>query len=158
SVALIPSAVAARGSVGQLVAAGLGGALIMKAAVKIVVAVVVLALLLWGGLRLARSPSEVTRARPGAAWRMPGGVGAGSARVTVEVGTVPAWFGQRGASVRRIAGRVTFAGNPVSGAAVELGSELTDAGLMPRPTRRTGADGAFDFGTQPPAKFSVAAS
>ena len=60
--------------------------------------------------------------------------------------------------MRRITGIVTFAGAPVANATVELASELTDTGLL-RPAKiRTRDDGRFDFGTQPPAKFSVAAT
>jgi RNA polymerase sigma factor (sigma-70 family) len=160
SVALIPTAAAARGGLtGGL--AIVGGALIMKATTKAIVALVILLLLAFGGIQLWRhhsSVSEVTRAQPGAAWRMPGGIGGTNAAPTVAGVAVPSWFGQRGAPIRRIAGRVTFAGEPVVGASVELASDLTDAGLMAVAKRQTAADGRFDFGTQPPAKFSVAAS
>ncbi|MCU1281534.1 MAG: hypothetical protein JWM53_5080 [bacterium] len=162
SLALVPTAAAARGGLAKVVIATIGGALIMKVTTKVAAAVVVLLLFVAGGVALWRHapvPSEVSRARPGVAWRVPGGIGATmSSPPTVAGVAVPSWFGQRGAPLRRIAGRVTFAGEPVANAAVELASELTDAGLLKPAKLRTGADGKFDFGTQPPAKFSVAAT
>ena len=119
-----------------------------------------------GAARAVRGPhvslgatrNEVTRAQPGTAWRVAGGLaGAPTATPTVAGVAVPSWFGQRGAAIRRIAGRVTFAGQPVEGATVELASAITDAGLLPKPKRRTAADGKFDFGSQPPATFTIAA-
>lgn len=161
--ALIPTAAAARGGVGALVAATLTGALVMKAGIKVAAGLVVLALVVFGGARLWRAPggsTEVAHMSSGAPWR---GVAAGrSAAVvpsaTLQGVTVPLWFGQRGAPVRRIAGRVTLAGAPVQNATVELASALSDAGVVPVNTRRTGRDGAFDFGPQPPARYTVAAS
>ena len=133
----------------------------MKSTTRGVVAILIVLALLVGvrtWRRTAASRNEVSHADPGTAWRVAGGIGATpSAPPTVGGVAVPAWFGQRGAPVRRIAGRVTFHGEPVADATVELGSALTDAGLMPRPTRRTRADGRFDFGTQPPARLTVAA-
>jgi RNA polymerase sigma factor (sigma-70 family) len=161
-IALVPTAAAAHGGLSKAAAAIIGGALIMKATTKTVAALAILLLLLLGSVRLWQrlAPAgDVAHARPGAAWRMPGGIGsAANSPLTVGGLALPAWFGQRGAPVRRIAGRVTFAGEPVANATVELGSQLSDADLMPRAKLRTGADGRFDFGTQPPAKFSVAAS
>ena len=162
ALALVPTAAAARGALGKVVVATIGGALIMKVTTKAAAAVVIAFLLVAGGVavwRHASGPSEVSRARPGVAWRVPGGIGATtSSPPTVAGVAVPSWFGQRGAPVRRIAGRVTFAGDPVANATVELASELTDAGLLRPAKLRTGTDGRFDFGTQPPAKFSVAAT
>ena len=136
--------------------------MIMKSTTRAMVAILIVLLVGFGARlwqRTAASRNEVTRAHPGVAWRVAGGIGATpSANPTVAGVAVPTWFGQRGAPLRRIAGRVTFGGEPVADATVELGSELTDSGLLPRPTRRTGADGRFDFGTQPPARFTVAAS
>jgi hypothetical protein len=118
-------------------------------------------LLLVGGWWLARHHArrnEVTRAQPGVAWRVAGGIGAlPSAPPTVAGVIVPPWFGQRGAPIRRVAGRVSFAGEPVANATVELASDLTDAGIMPKAKRKTGADGRFDFGSQPPARLSLSA-
>jgi RNA polymerase sigma-70 factor (ECF subfamily) len=162
SLALVPSAVAARGGTAKVVLAAVGGLLIMKATTKVAAAVLLLALFIAGGIALFRpgsSSTEVAHARPGTAWRVPGGLGATAAAPPTVAGVaLPSWFGQRGASVRRIAGRVTFAGQPVAGATVELGSDLTDAGVIAPARRRTGSDGTFDFGPQPPAKFSVAAT
>ncbi|MCU1283306.1 MAG: hypothetical protein JWM53_6852, partial [bacterium] len=89
----------------------------MKATTKTLAAVAIVLLVVLGSLRLwhrARSAGEVSRAQPGAAWRMPGGIGATNAAAPTVAGiAVPAWFGQRGAPIRRIAGRVTFGGEPV---------------------------------------------
>lgn len=163
SLALVPTAAAARGGLGKIAIATIGGVLIMKVSTKLVAAVIVLLLFVAGGVALFRhaatATNEVSRAKPGVAWRAPGGIGAtATSPPTVAGVAVPSWFGQRGAPLRRIAGCVTFAGSPVPNATVELASELTDAGLLRPTNRRTGSDGLFDFGTQPPAKFSVAAS
>lgn len=120
--------------------------------------VLVLLLLVGAGVMIWRKPpTEVTQAKPGVPWRVAGGVGSRTVAPTVEGAVVPSWFGQRGAPVRRVAGRVTYQNQPVAGAAVELASELTDVGILPKIKRITGPDGKFDFGTQPPAKLSVAA-
>jgi RNA polymerase sigma factor (sigma-70 family) len=162
SLALVPSAVAARGGSAKVVIATLGGLLVMKATTKVAAAVALLLMFIAGGVALFRhgsASSDVARARPGTAWRVPGGLGASTASPPTVAGVaVPSWFGQRGAPVRRIAGRVTFAGEPVANATVELASDLTDAGMLAPARRRTGGDGRFDFGPQPPAKFSVAAT
>jgi hypothetical protein len=134
----------------------------MKATTRVAATVALILLALFAvrvWIRSAARRNEVTRAEPGTAWRVAGGLAAApSATPTVAGVAVPSWFGQRGAAIRRVAGRVTFAGEPVANATVELASELTDAGLLPKPKRRTAADGKFDFGSQPPAKFTVAAS
>ena len=134
----------------------------MKATTRVVAAVALVLLALFAARlwhRYAATRNEVTRAQPGTAWRVAGGLGAApTATPTVAGVAVPSWFGQRGAPIRRIAGHVTFAGEPVANATVELASEITDAGLLPKPKRRTGADGKFDFGSQPPARFTVAAT
>ena len=160
--ALIPAAAVARGSSGKVIAAAIGGVLAMKAAMKVVGGVLCLAFLLWSGSHLWRvhtGSTELARTPAGTPWR---GVAARSAAAgsaaTLGGVTIPLWFGQRGAPVRRIAGRVTFGGAPVEGATVELASALTDAGVLPLITRRTAADGGFDFGSQPPARYSIAAS
>ncbi len=130
----------------------------MKATMRVVAAVALVLLALFAArlwVRSASTRNDVTRAKPGTGWRVAGGL---AAAPTVGGVALPSWFGQRGAPIRRIAGRVTFAGAPVANATVELASELTDTGLLPRPKRRTAADGKFDFGSQPPAKFTVAAS
>ena len=162
AIALVPTAAAARSGLGKVAIATIGGALIMKVSTKIIAAAVVLLLFIVGGVaifRHAATTNEVSRAHPGVAWRVPGGIGAtATAPPTVAGVAVPSWFGQRGAPLRRIAGRVTFGGAPVPNATVELQSELTDAGMLRPAKRRTGSDGLFDFGTQPPAKFSVAAT
>ena len=163
ALALVPTAAAARGGLGKVVVATVGGILVMKVTAKVAAAIVIVLLFVAGGVALWRGsssvPSEVSRAKPGVAWRVPGGIGAPTkAPPTVAGVALPSWFGQRGAPLRRIAGRVTFGGEPVAGATVELDSDLTDAGLIKAPKIRTGSDGKFDFGTQPPSKFSVAAT
>ncbi|HEX8952801.1 MAG TPA: sigma-70 family RNA polymerase sigma factor, partial [Polyangia bacterium] len=162
ALALVPTAAAARGGLGKVVIASIGGLLIMKVSTKVAAALVILLAFVAGGVALWRHssvPSEVSRARPGVAWRVAGGIGATLASPPTVAGVkVPSWFGQRGAPLRRIAGLVTFAGAPVANATVELASELTDAGLLRPAKLRTSDDGRFDFGTQPPAVFSVAAT
>ena len=162
SLALVPCAAAARNASATLALATVGGIAIMKLGTKLAVAIALALLFLAGGFALFRhgaASSDVAHARPGTAWRVPGGLGASPAAPPTVAGVaLPSWFGQRGAPVRRIAGRVTFAGQPVAGASVELDSDLTDAGLLAPARRRTGKDGLFDFGSQPPAKFSVAAT
>ncbi|MCU1282171.1 MAG: hypothetical protein JWM53_5717, partial [bacterium] len=160
--ALVPTATALRGGAFKSIAAAIGGALIMKSAVKVTAGVVLLLLLGWGGVVIWRAhapSSEVTRSRTGVPWHVPGGIGVpGHAPATLAGVRVPDWFGQRGAAVRRVAGRVTADGAPIAGATVELGSALSDAGLLPAATRRTGADGRFDFGLVPPAPYSITAT
>jgi RNA polymerase sigma-70 factor (ECF subfamily) len=162
SLALVPTAAAAHGGSAKVVTVILGGLLIMKATTKVAAAVALLLMFIAGGIALFRRgsmSSDVAHARPGVAWRVPGGLGASAAAPPTVAGVeLPSWFGQRGAPVRRIAGRVTYAGQPVANATVELDSELTDAGLIMPARRHTGDDGRFDFGSQPPAKFSVAAT
>lgn len=161
--ALIPTAALSRSGAGKLVAVTVGGLLVMKAAMKIAAAVVFAVMLFWGGSRLWRAhvaPTDVARTPAGTPWRgVVGPRGAVAAKdATLEGVTIPLWFGQRGAPIRRIAGRVTFGDAPVAGATVELASALSDAGLLPVIMRRTDPDGRFDFGSQPPARYSVAAS
>jgi hypothetical protein len=70
----------------------------------------------------------------------------------------PRWLGQPGVEPRRVAGRVTFAGAPVAGAAVrlELAGPLRRA--LPGVTVSSGADGRFDLGLQVAAEVRVSAS
>lgn len=162
ALALVPTAAAARSAAGVGTAAIIGGLVMAKLATKVSAAFVILCLLLLGAVSVSRHvlpTSDVTRTRPGVAWRVPGGIGNRPSSPPTMAGiALPPWFGQKGAPVRRIAGRVIFNGAPVSDATVELASDLTDAGILPTAKRRTTADGRFDFGTQPPAKFSVAAT
>src|SRR4051812_25174229 len=107
----------------------------MKAA-KVTAVVLVLLLLGLAGVWFARKPpTEVTQAKPGIPWRAAGGIGSRTVAPTVEGAVAPPWFGQRGAPVRRLAGRVTYDDKPIAGATVELASELTDVGLLPKTTR-----------------------
>ena len=69
---------------------------------------------------------------------------------------VPAWLAQSGVSARKVAGHVVYAGKPVAGATVRLALQVGEL-LQPVGERKTGADGAFDFGPQAAATFTVSA-
>ena len=71
---------------------------------------------------------------------------------------IPSWLVQAGVSPRRIAGRVVAGAAPVSGATVKLALHLDGAVLQPLAEATTSSDGAFDFGAQPAATFSVSAA
>lgn len=71
---------------------------------------------------------------------------------------IPAWFAQRGAGSRKVAGLVTYDGKPAAGVEVRLTSQLTEAGFAAEQTVKTDASGAFDFGAQPAAQLVVSAS
>ena len=89
-------------------------------------------------LAAARGPTaELNRAHAGVAWHVPGGIGtsAGRAGDPRRRRHSAEWFGQRGAPIRRVAGRVTVDGAPVADALVELGNGLSDAGVLPTATR-----------------------
>jgi protocatechuate 3,4-dioxygenase beta subunit len=70
---------------------------------------------------------------------------------------IPAWMFAH-APAKRIAGRVTFRGQPVKDALVQLQSQLTVADIIIPIDRRTDAAGTFDFGTLPSASYDVTAS
>jgi len=70
--------------------------------------------------------------------------------------TIPPWIPQVGVSGRRIAGRVRSAGGPVGGALVRLALATPEV-VQPIAERRSGPDGAFDFGVQPATSFAVSA-
>lgn len=74
-----------------------------------------------------------------------------------RVQEVVPWFGQQGAGVRRIAGRVTYASRPVASATVQLTSEATAAGAADVLSLTTEGDGRFDFGDLPLAEYTVTA-
>jgi hypothetical protein len=134
---------------------------LMKTSNKALLALIALLLAALAIVRISHKLTpvrELTLAQPGAVWRAPGGIGGQGSTATEDGVAMPSWFGQRGASVRRVAGRVTFDGSPVADATVELASSLSDAGVIPVKRRTTSADGRFDFGVQAPAKFSVAAN
>ncbi len=127
------------------------GVLAMK---KVIAAVALIVLLVVVGLvvHARRDRTHAGHAAPSAlASHAPGAV-------TGE--TEPAfaaWRAQAGAPDRQIAGHVLAAGAPVAGATVRLGLVEDDpAQLVAEVT--SGADGAFDFGMQPAAVFSVSAS
>jgi RNA polymerase sigma-70 factor (ECF subfamily) len=84
-----------------------------------------------------------------------------AAVATVASGKTPpsfaAWRAQAGAPDRHIAGHVLAGGAPVAGATVRLGLADDDPPQLVAEVT-SGADGAFDFGLQPAAVFSVSAS
>jgi hypothetical protein len=70
----------------------------------------------------------------------------------------PRWLGQTGVKGRPIAGVVVGEdGAPVAGATVRVASSFSIAGLVTVPTRKTDAQGRFDFGPQPAASYVVSA-
>ncbi len=97
---------------------------------------------------------------------------ASAAGVPAASTAIPDWIPQAGAPPRRLAGRVMFRGTPVAGARVVLGLNvmgeptkfiLEMSGEMPNILQpvavvSSAADGAFDFGVQPPIVFTVSAS
>lgn len=58
---------------------------------------------------------------------------------------------------RRVAGTVMFDGKPVDHATVRLAAIVPNGPPLPVGERTTAADGAFDFGMQPAATFTVSA-
>jgi hypothetical protein len=80
-------------------------------------------------------------------------VGAASQRID----DVPGWLAQSGVKPRKIAGKVVFAGKPVEGAIVRLALDAQFDVLQQLAEAKTGADGAFDFGSRPAARFNVSA-
>jgi protocatechuate 3,4-dioxygenase beta subunit len=107
---------------------------------------------LWLWLRSGgHAPAHVDHAEAGAR-------AAQRAGEPAQPAPVPGWFGPRGVGPRRIAGHVTFEGKPVAGARVALRDVLTEAGIQPEETRRSTADGSFDFGVRPAGNYRVAAS
>ena len=65
-------------------------------------------------------------------------------------------LGQAEAPARRVAGRVSFEGKPLSAATVRL--EPSGLALQAALELRSDAEGLFDFGLQPPLPFTVSAS
>ncbi|HEY0707981.1 MAG TPA: sigma-70 family RNA polymerase sigma factor, partial [Polyangia bacterium] len=68
-----------------------------------------------------------------------------------------AWTAQPGVAPRRVAGTVTFAGQPVPGARVLIATQALFRGSRPAEEARSGADGRFDFGMRPAGEYWVAA-
>jgi len=73
------------------------------------------------------------------------------------LGRVPDWATQADAPTRRIAGHVLSDGAPVAGATVRLGLQVTSDLVEPLAELTSTPDGAFDFGPQPAARFTVSA-
>jgi len=144
----------ARGPAPKLTAAATLGALAMK---KLLGGLVVLVMLLLIGAavwwrhhdRRGESSGAVIAYQHGAGQSQDG-------HDPQRTAIIPSWIPQIGVAGRRIAGRVTFAGDPVDGAIVRLALVSTPA-VQPIAEVRSTADGAFDFGVQPAAVFEVSA-
>ncbi len=67
------------------------------------------------------------------------------------------WMYERGIEPRRIAGRVTIDGRPAAGIDVSLRSEAMMHSKLSAPTRRSDAEGRFDFGVWPATQYAVVA-
>ncbi len=80
-------------------------------------------------------------------------VGAASQRID----EVPDFLAQPKLKPRKIAGKVVFAGKPVEGAIVRLALDANFDILQQLAEAKTGADGTFDFGPRPAARFNVSA-
>ncbi len=145
------------------------GVFAMKKVIGIVVVLVLL--LLFGGAMIWRHRAQHSRSpansAPVGSRSKPGGPG----EARPDRATIPAWLAQPGAPSRRIAGRVMSHGTPIAAAKVVLGLEVAgepsslqvmpDAMsqvLQPIAERTSAADGSFDFGDQPAARFTVSAS
>lgn len=134
------------------------GILVAQKSSKVVAAVLVLlALLVSGGIYMqqqgdgnADGVAPERRAIGLHAKRLAAAVGAEQAG--------PRWLAQPGVAPRRVAGRVTFRGEPVGDATVTLASLASESGVLPPPRRRTNAAGEFDFGLQPAMEWSVRAA
>lgn len=129
----------------------IAGIIVMKK-LAVAIALVLIALLLVWWVR--RDP-EADEARPSTTTRSGSAARLAAARRDQPL---PAWFAARGAEAKRIAGRVVFQGAPLAGASVTLHHVLTRAGVIPAREVRTGLDGRFDFGVQPPREYDLGAS
>jgi RNA polymerase sigma factor (sigma-70 family) len=128
------------------------GALIVK---KIIAIAVVLVLLLVGGALLWKSRSRDQRSVPATTASGPQHPHTVGARH--ELGRVPEWAIQADAPARQIAGHVVSDGAPVAGATVRLGLQISGDLVQPLAELTSTPDGAFDFGLQPAARFTVSA-
>ncbi|HUS30043.1 MAG TPA: sigma-70 family RNA polymerase sigma factor [Kofleriaceae bacterium] len=113
-------------------------------AVIVVVAVVALGIVFVIGRDKPKPKAGAAGDKPASGAVVNGGMLDGDAQVKP-------WFSQRGASPRRVAGKVLFEGAPVAGAIVRLADHHELAAIT------TAKDGVFDFGMQPPAELSVSA-
>jgi RNA polymerase sigma factor (sigma-70 family) len=127
------------------------GALIVK---KIIAIAVVLVLFVAGALvwKFRGGDGRSVPAATASQTKQLHPVGAGR-----ELGRVPEWATQAGAPARRIAGHVVFDGAPVAGATVRLGLQISGDLVRPLAELTSTADGAFDFGLQAAAQFTVSA-
>jgi hypothetical protein len=120
-----------------------------------IIAIVVVLVLLAGGALLWKFRGGDRHSSPTAATSRPQQLRPVGDRH--ELGRVPEWATQAGVSGRRIAGRVIADGAPVAGATVRLGLDVADQLVQPLAEVTSGPDGAFDFGMQPAARFTVSA-
>jgi RNA polymerase sigma factor (sigma-70 family) len=141
-----------------------GGMHVAKTGKLLVAFVALLALLLIGvgwqvtrrmsGSRLAVVPaSSADSAAARAGFAAPGA----SAALAADA-PLPDWASQPGVTLRPIAGVVTFQGQPVDGATVELGGATSDALGRAEASVRTGRDGRFRFVPRLAAPYRVVAS
>jgi RNA polymerase sigma factor (sigma-70 family) len=129
------------------------GALIVKKIIAI--AVVLVLVFLAGGALLWKFRGGDRRSVPAAMTsrsQQPRPVGGRR-----ELGRVPEWATQADAPARRIAGHVVSDGAPVAGATVRLGLQISGDLVQPLAELTSTPDGAFDFGLQPAARFTVSA-
>ena len=80
-----------------------------------------------------------------------------TAPATAPSDSITAWLAQGSCTPRRVAGHVVFEGHSVAGAVVRLEPSVFGAGMRAKELR-TGEDGAFDFGDQPPMRYAVGAA
>ncbi|HEU4615371.1 MAG TPA: carboxypeptidase regulatory-like domain-containing protein, partial [Kofleriaceae bacterium] len=132
------------------------GALIVK---KIIAAVIVLVLLV-AGVVLWKSRGGGARGTSATGIAL-GPAGAPQQLRPVgnrhDIGRVPAWAMQADAPARMIAGHVISDGKPVARATVRLGLQVGADLVQPLAEVTSNADGGFNFGLQPAARFTVSA-
>jgi len=128
-----------------------GGAIIVKKliAVLVVLLVVVAGALLWKFRGREHTGAATAAVTPPPQLR--------PVRGTQQLGQVPEWAVQDGVAGRRMAGHVVSGRAPVGGATVRLGLQIEGDLVQPLAEVTAGADGAFDFGVQPPARFVISA-
>ena len=124
-----------------------------KAAVAGVVALVLLLVFVVTRRQCSRDEAKETKSATQTTKTKHATVGAASQRID----DVPPWLGQLDVKPRKIAGKVIFAGKPVEGAIVRLALDAHFGVLQQLAEAKTGADGTFDFGPRPAARFNVSA-
>lgn len=128
------------------------GVLVMK---KLIAVVVVLVLLLVGAVLWKHSHGDRDATTPATAAATHAARPVGEQH---DIGLVPLWSAQPEVPARRVAGHVVADGGPVAGAVVRLGLLVDSDLLAPLAEVASAADGSFDFGPQPAARFAISAS